>query len=112
MNKPVFLLSLVLLSAIMISTVSLEGFGNFENKISNYHIENAAEDTEASNIVTTIVWDYRAYDTLGEETVLFTATLGICALFKKYRKGRGREIKKEPRFLFPDLFGGDKGEEE
>ena len=86
MNRPVFLIALTLLSVFLLSVLFLPGFANFENKISNYHIENALKDVEAPNVVTTIVWDYRAYDTLGEETILFAATLGIYALFRKYRK--------------------------
>lgn len=88
MNRLLFIAALTLLSAFLFSALFLPGFGSFENKVSKYHTENALEDTDAPNVVATIVWDYRAYDTLGEETVLFTATLGIYALFRRYRKPR------------------------
>ncbi|UCG95470.1 MAG: hypothetical protein JSV92_00235 [archaeon] len=86
MNKPVFLLALTLFSVFLLSMLFLPGFASFDEKISNYHIDNALKDTNTPNVVTTLVWDYRAYDTLGEETILFAATLGIYALFRKYRK--------------------------
>ena len=96
MNKLVFLISLTLLAVFILFTLYLPAFGSFDNKISNYYIKNTLKDIEASNTVSAIVWDYRAYDTLGEETVLFTATLGIYALFRRYRK----EIKKKPIKIF------------
>jgi len=46
----------------------------------DYYIEHGIEDVGAYNIVTTVVFDYRGYDTLGEATVLFTALTGAAAL--------------------------------
>ncbi|MCK4634294.1 MAG: hypothetical protein KAT37_00295 [Candidatus Aenigmarchaeota archaeon] len=86
MNRPLFLIALTLLSIFLLSILFMPGFADFDKKISNYHIRNALRDANAPNVVSTIVWDYRAYDTLGEETILFTAALGIYALFQKYRK--------------------------
>jgi multisubunit Na+/H+ antiporter MnhB subunit len=36
--------------------------------------------------VTSVVFDYRGYDTLGEATVLFTAIAGIMLLFGREKK--------------------------
>jgi len=33
--------------------------------------------------VTTIVFDYRGFDTLGESTVLFTAVVGVALMYRK-----------------------------
>jgi multisubunit Na+/H+ antiporter MnhB subunit len=49
----------------------------------NYFITNGVEETGANNIVTSIVFDYRGFDTLGEATVLFAAVLGVGSLFRK-----------------------------
>ncbi|MDD5703621.1 MAG: hypothetical protein PHU23_16430 [Dehalococcoidales bacterium] len=43
------------------------------------YIERTYEDTHTPNIVTSVLADYRSYDTLGETTVIFTAGL-ICYL--------------------------------
>jgi len=99
MNRPVFLLALTLLSLFLLSVLLLPNFSNFENKISSYHVQNSLKDTESPNVVTSIVWDYRGYDTLGEETILFTATLGIYALFRKYREKIKNKINFSKRFL-------------
>jgi multisubunit Na+/H+ antiporter MnhB subunit len=48
--------------------------------IARYYTENGADETGSSNIVSAIVWDFRGFDTMGEETVLFTAAAGILAV--------------------------------
>ena len=92
MRKPIFLLALTLLMIFVLSPFLDPDFANFDNKISNYHIKSALEETESPNVVTSIVWDYRAYDTLGEETILFAATLGIYSLFVNIKKRRRKII--------------------
>jgi len=52
----------------------------------DYFIENAQSETGANNVVTSIVFDYRGFDTLGEATVLFTAVVGIVALFRGVKR--------------------------
>ncbi len=46
----------------------------------------AVKETGANNVVTSVVFDYRGYDTLGEATVLFTAIAGVMLLFGRERK--------------------------
>jgi multisubunit Na+/H+ antiporter MnhB subunit len=45
------------------------------------------EPPNAANYVTAILLDYRAYDTLGEATVIFTAVLGAYAVLRKVGRG-------------------------
>ena len=56
-----------------------------------YYIDHGQEETAANNIVTSIVFDYRGFDTLGEATVLFTAVLGVSVIFRKLREGEEYE---------------------
>jgi len=51
-----------------------------------YIIENAQNETGADNTVTSVVFDYRGFDTLGEATVLFTAVAGVVILFRRLKK--------------------------
>jgi multicomponent Na+:H+ antiporter subunit B len=51
-----------------------------------YYIQNAKKDAGTDNMVTVILADYRGYDTLGEETVIFAAGL-ICFLLLRKRRG-------------------------
>lgn len=46
----------------------------------------AQNDTGANNAVTSVVFDYRGFDTLGEATVLFTAVAGVILIFRRVKK--------------------------
>ena len=88
MKKSIFAIALVFFVAFMI--VAAFGMRNFGepsvSEMDDYYIQNAQAETGANNVVTTIVFDYRGFDTLGEATVLFTAVLGITALFREVAK--------------------------
>lgn len=53
-----------------------------------FYIENGLNLTGAANLVTAVLLDFRAYDTLGEATVILTAVLGGLILLRK----RGKSI--------------------
>jgi multisubunit Na+/H+ antiporter MnhB subunit len=58
------------------------------NQVASRYIENAWEETGVLNMITAIVLDYRAYDTMFETIVLFTAALAVVITLKtKERKG-------------------------
>ncbi len=59
----------------------------FADAPSRWFLAEGHAETGAANIVTAILLDYRAYDTLGEATVLFCAILGVLAIL---RVGAGR----------------------
>ena len=50
-----------------------------------YYVRNAYRDTHTPNIVTAILADYRAYDTLGEEIVIAVAGFVCFLLLRKPR---------------------------
>jgi multisubunit Na+/H+ antiporter MnhB subunit len=49
---------------------------------SNKYLADGLKETGSANIVTSVLLDYRAYDTLGEATVLFAAVLGALAVLR------------------------------
>lgn len=57
-----------------------------ESDMDDYIVENCQEETGADNGVTSVVFDYRGFDTLGEATVLFTAVAGVILLFRRLKK--------------------------
>ena len=60
-------------------------------EVVNRYVENGLEETGAVNIVSGMILDYRAFDTLGESHVLFTALICVMILLridsKNQRKG-------------------------
>lgn len=54
--------------------------------VSPRYITKTEVDTATPNIVTSILADYRGYDTLGETTVIFTAGISCILLLRKRRK--------------------------
>lgn len=60
--------------------------------LGDYFVTQAKEDTGGTNVVNTILVDYRALDTLGEATVLGMAALGLLLLLPRAsrRQTRGR----------------------
>jgi multisubunit Na+/H+ antiporter MnhB subunit len=52
-----------------------------------YANESLAE-SGATNVVAAINFDWRAYDTLGEATILLTAVTGVTALLRRYLERR------------------------
>ena len=65
-------------------------FGEFDEEhypeMDQYIINNTQNETGADNGVTSVVFDYRGFDTLGEATVLFTAVAGVILLFRRLKK--------------------------
>ena len=53
---------------------------------SETYISQGLQQTGAANIVASVVLDYRAYDTLGEATVLFTSIIGATVILRKKAK--------------------------
>jgi multicomponent Na+:H+ antiporter subunit B len=58
--------------------------------VSPYYLQHSIEHTATPNVVTSVLADYRGYDTLGETTVVFTAGMACLLLLKKGRKRQGK----------------------
>ena len=58
--------------------------------VSPYYLRHSIEHTATPNVVTSVLADYRGYDTLGETTVVFTAGMACLLLLKKGRKRQGK----------------------
>lgn len=93
-----FCIGLVL---VLLTGVSyLPTFGHAENPVNNEvpqrYIENGLQETGAVNIVTGMILDYRAFDTLGESHVLFIATCTVLILLRiDKKKGKDSIAERE-----------------
>ena len=57
-----------------------------DRPVSADYLADAARETGAANAVMAVLLDYRAYDTLGEATVIFVSILGAFVILR--RRGR------------------------
>ena len=65
-------------------------FAQTSGAASQTYLRDGLEETGAANIVSSVILDFRAYDTLGEATVLFTSIIGATVILrKKSRKSLG-----------------------
>ena len=92
---------------LLIAVSYLPSYGHMENPVNNEvsqrYIESGLEETGAVNIVTGMILDYRAFDTLGESHVLFIATCTVLILLRKDKKKdeNGQDIEVSDRIYEP-----------
>lgn len=61
----------------------LPRFGYPIMKVANVYLGEGLIKTGATNLIAAVILDYRAYDTLGEATILFTAVIGVMAVMRR-----------------------------
>ena len=71
-----------------------------QNEIIDKYIQDGINDTGATNFVTGMILDYRAFDTLGESFVLFTAVTCVFILLKE--TGPNKKPKQDAFVLTTD----------
>lgn len=102
----VSVLFVFVLIAILLYVVSyLPPVGHSDNPASNEvaqkYIEDGLKDTGAVNIVTGMILDYRAFDTLGESNVLFIATCTVLILLRADSKSKKAQEEENDRLYEP-----------
>ena len=89
-NLLFLLLALLAAYGLLIVVAELPPYGMPDNPVHNQvakrYINEALDDTGVINMVTAIVLDYRAYDTMFETIVLFTATLAVVLTLKSWKR--------------------------
>lgn len=98
----------IFLVFMLLSAVSyMPTYGQKENPVNNEvaqrYIEKGLQETGAVNIVTGMILDYRAFDTLGESHVLFIATCTVLILLRKDKKKdeKGNDMEENDRIYEP-----------
>jgi multicomponent Na+:H+ antiporter subunit B len=75
------------LSALLFwSLVGLPDFGHYHWPYGRLLNNVAVNERHTTNVVGVTVFDYRGFDTLGEEFILFTAVAGVALLLRKWHK--------------------------
>lgn len=85
--RTLFVISAIVVGgALMGGVSSLHPFGEPTPEgmaVDLHYLDKAGEDLSCENVVTSIVFDYRGFDTIGESTVLYTALLSVVMLFRR-----------------------------
>jgi multisubunit Na+/H+ antiporter MnhB subunit len=76
----------------------LPAFGQPLMRVANTYLAKGLTEVGATNIVAAVILDYRAYDTLGEATVLFTAVIGVLAIVRRIGRKKPEEKEVEDEF--------------
>jgi multisubunit Na+/H+ antiporter MnhB subunit len=87
--------SVVIIFAIGLAAIKVFGslpdfgtpiFAEVPGAASQTYISEGMQKTGAANLVASVILDFRAYDTLGEATVLFTSIIGATVILRKKSK--------------------------
>ena len=73
----------------------LPPFGFPVMRMAQNYLDLGLEKTGAANLVTSVILDFRAYDTLVEATVLFTAVIGVLVVLRRTGRKRKDEVIKD-----------------
>jgi multisubunit Na+/H+ antiporter MnhB subunit len=81
-NKRIIIAVLMVLFLVLAySILQMPPIGLMENpaynEVARYYLENSQTQTGSVNVIAAIITDFRAFDTLGETTVLFTAIAAV-----------------------------------
>ena len=71
-------------------------FGEPLMTVSSSYLERGFTATGAANAVTAVLLDFRAYDTLGEATVIFAAIIGAYAVLRHVGRRRDAAVRNDP----------------
>ena len=97
MRRIISLIILAVIAVGFILTFSQIPFGKDKMDVANYYIKKGIEETGAVNIVTSVVLNYRGFDTLGEVTILFVAAIGLGTVLFVEKKVKEIASKSEDR---------------
>ena len=93
----VALISCITMTLVLLYTISLLPRYGAENprtvEVVSRYVEDGLEETGAVNIVSGMILDYRAFDTLGESHVLFTALICVMILLRIDSKNQRSEYE-------------------
>ena len=104
-----FILLIVIFVGIYFALAQIP-FGKNKMNVSKHYINKGLKENGASNIVTSVVLNYRGFDTLGEITILFIGAIGLGIILfgfetkRKDIKPASLILKTGCKFLFPFIL--------
>ena len=98
-----FLIAAILLLFVIVAKIDvLPAIGDIDSApalhVSKYYIEHSVQDTNSPNMVTAMIVDYRAFDTMFETTVMFLAGIGVIMILAGRPKAKNRIVQPKRYF--------------
>ena len=75
----------------------LPAFGEPKLRVAQHYLDHGLQQTGAANLVASVILDFRAFDTLGEVTVLFTAAIGVLAVVRAVGRKKTGSLRGDNR---------------
>jgi len=97
-HKPLLALLVVFITGGMLiyGTLDMPYFGSFDAPVHQHvaprYINDSMQEVGVPNIVTSVLGSYRAFDTLGEVAVIFTAGIGVLSLLSLPRRRKSLQL--------------------
>jgi multicomponent Na+:H+ antiporter subunit B len=85
---------LIFLGLYCYASLNLPAWGNYRGPYGDYISHLVVYERHATDAVNAINYDYRGFDTLGEENILFAAVLGVTMLLRRDPSTRTRSVGK------------------
>lgn len=89
----------IMIGFLLLTVANLPTFGAADspahNEVMERYVEKGMEETGAVNVVAGVILDYRAFDTLGESHVLYTAATAVFILLLTLRGSGEPELEKK-----------------
>ncbi len=100
------ILSMVMIGFLLLTAVYLPAYGTADspahNEVMERYVEKGMAETGAVNVVAGVILDYRAFDTLGESHVLYTAATAVFILLLTIGKRDESETETEKKIMHAD----------
>jgi multicomponent Na+:H+ antiporter subunit B len=85
-RRRVFLAAAAVAGALLLwGLTGLPDFGNYQGPYGDVLNQVAVGERKATNVVAAVTFDYRGFDTMGEEYILFAAVVGVAILLRAQR---------------------------
>jgi len=85
-RRGLFFVSIAVFAAVLVAGFSgLPDFGHYHGVYGRTLSRVAVPQRHATDVVTAVNFDYRAFDTFGEEFILFAAVLGVAVVLRSMR---------------------------
>jgi multicomponent Na+:H+ antiporter subunit B len=93
-NTLFFIAGIILLGLYAYAALNLPPWGSYRGPYGDAIARVAVYERHATDVVNAINYDYRGFDTLGEEFILFTAVLGVSMLLRREENAPTRPVGK------------------